>query len=272
MSRIDSRLELLAQQGRKALIPYIVAGDPLTEVTVPTMHAMVHAGADIIELGVPFSDPMAEGPVIQLAHERALAHKVSLRSVLAMVKEFRLQDQETPVVLMGYANPVEVMGYQPFAQQASDAGVDGVLIVDLPPEEGSELNAKLQQVGIHMIFLIAPTTTVDRARSICDVASGYLYYVSLKGVTGAGHLDVSSVQDKLADIRGLTELPICVGFGIRDAMSAKRIASLADGAVVGSVLVDKMAQLVKSGSMSHDEIASHVAAIIADMRQAMDRP
>lgn len=270
MSRIASRLKDLKERGRKALIPYIVAGDPGPDVTVPVMHAMVAAGADILELGVPFSDPMAEGPVIQLAHERALLHHVSLRKVLAMVQTFRQSDQETPVVLMGYANPIEVMGYQEFALLASDAGLDGVLIVDLPPGEAGDLNVELKRVGIDNIYLIAPTTTLDRSKMICNAGSGYIYYVSLKGVTGAGHLDIAAVEDKLAQIRQLTRLPICVGFGIKDAESARKIAAVADGVVVGSVLVNHMAEFSKAGDADASKLAAGVAAIIADMRTAMD--
>ncbi len=270
MSRISTRLQELKEQGRKALVPYIVAGDPLTDVTVPVMHELVASGADIIELGVPFSDPMAEGPVIQLAHERALMHKVSLRKVLEMVKEFRQTDQQTPVVLMGYANPIEVLGYQEFAFLASDAGIDGVLTVDLPPEEAQELNVELKRVGIDNIFLIAPTTVRERVQSICALGSGYLYYVSLKGVTGAGHLDITSVEEKLQEIKQFTDLPVCVGFGIKDAESARGVAAVADGVVVGSVLVNKMAEFSKSGSVAIEELASQVASIISEMRSAMD--
>ena len=242
MSRISSCLSRLKEQNRKALIPYIVAGDPALDNCVPVMHALVEGGADIIELGVPFSDPMAEGPVIQQAHERALLHNVSLRDVLNCVKQFREKDTQTPVVLMGYANPVEVMGYQSFANAASDAGVDGILTVDMPPEEAEEFISILRKHDIDNIFLIAPTTIEERVRLIANNASGYLYYVSLKGVTGAGHLDVESVKKKVGQIQGITSLPVCVGFGIKDADSAQRIASLAQGAVVGSALVDKISQ------------------------------
>ena len=271
MSRITSYMAQLRSSGRKALIPYIVAGDPSRDATVPTMHALVAAGADIIELGVPFSDPMAEGPVIQLAHERALAHNTSLRDVLAMVTEFRASNQNTPVVLMGYANPIEVMGYQAFAAAARTAGVDGVLIVDLPPEEAGELTAALKQAGIDMIYLIAPTTTAARAASIAQSASGYLYYVSLKGVTGAGHLDVESVAAKLGQIRGMTTLPVCVGFGIKDGESAARIASVADGAVVGSVLVQLMADIAARAEKNPAAYAEAAAGMVREMRTAMDR-
>ncbi len=241
MSRIESCLAQLKAKGRKAVVPYIVAGDPWLEATVPAMHAMTAAGADIIELGIPFSDPMAEGPVIQLAHERALLHRVSLRDVLNSVAQFRENDSETPVVLMGYANPIEVMGYENFAQTASAAGVDGVLTVDMPPEEASELNGILSQHQIDSIFLIAPTTSEIRTKEICRMATGYIYYVSLKGITGAGHLDTDEVNRKVQAIKQITELSVCVGFGIKDAASASAVVRYADGVIVGSVLVNAVA-------------------------------
>lgn len=271
MSRIAPYLEQQKRDKRKVLVPYIVGGDPFREVTVPAMHALVEAGADIIELGVPFSDPMAEGPVIQLAHERALKHNVSLRDVMDMVADFRRTNQSTPVVLMGYANPVEVMGYDTFAKAAQVAGVDGVLIVDLPPEEADGLKQALQGVAIDMIYLIAPTTTATRATSIARAASGYLYYVSLKGVTGAGHLDVESVAARLAELRAITTLPVCVGFGIKDASSAAQIAGLADGAVVGSALVQKMADLAAQSQRDPASYAQVMAALIREMRSAIDK-
>jgi len=240
-SLIDQCLQNLAAQNRKAVIPYIVAGDPTPAVTVAVMHRLVKEGADILELGVPFSDPMAEGPVIQLGHERALEHRVSLRRVLEMVAEFRQQDTTTPVVLMGYANPVEAMGYEAFANAAHQAGVNGVLTVDLPPEESQALNEYLKPKHIDTIFLIAPTTSDDRMKQIVANASGYIYYVSLKGVTGAGHLDTAAVDQRVKAIKAETDLPVCVGFGIKDAESARLVARHADGVVVGSVLVDGMA-------------------------------
>lgn len=268
MNRINARLAEAKKQGRKALITYIVNGDPIQEATLETMHAMVAAGVDIIELGVPFSDPMAEGPVIALGHERALANKVSLTSTIELVKEFRQTDQNTPVLLMGYLNPVERMGYATFAGSASAAGVDGLLTVDLPPEEAGALNAELKKVGIENIFLIAPTTSRERATDIVSLAGGFLYYVSLKGVTGAGHLDIASVETKVAEIRELTDLPICVGFGIKDAETASAIAKYADGAVVGSVLVDCMGALADK---TPKEIATAVADIITPIRQGLDQ-
>jgi tryptophan synthase alpha chain len=269
MSRITSCLQQLARQNKKALIPYIVCGDPLPDVTLPLMQALVEAGANIIELGVPFSDPMAEGPVIQKAHERALKHHTSLHDVLDVVRKFRETNNATPVVLMGYANPVERMGYAAFADQASAAGVDGLLTVDMPPEEAAPLNKELKRAGIDNIFLLAPTTTADRAKQICDLATGYLYYVSLKGVTGAGHLDTAEVQEKLAGFRRLTSLPVCVGFGIKDAASAQQVSRVADGVVVGSVLVDKLASLQRSQAPSFC-MTDALSNILRDMRRAMD--
>ena len=267
MSRITACMQALQKEGRKALIPYIVAGDPAPDFTVNVMHQLVQDGSNIIELGVPFSDPMAEGPVIQLAHERALEHHVSLTNILAMVKEFRQQNQHTPVVLMGYANPVMKMGYGSFAKAASESGVDGLLTVDLPPEETDELNAALKQVGIDSIFLIAPTTTEERIQSIANLATGYLYYVSLKGVTGAGHLDVDSVKEKVAKIKSITDLPVVVGFGIKDNESAVSIGRLADGVVVGSALVNKV---VETGAAGDNNVVEQSSALIGAMRQAMD--
>lgn len=243
MNRISQRMLALKENKRKALVTYVVSGDPTPDITVDIMHELVAKGADIIELGIPFSDPMAEGPVIQFGHERALLHNVSLKSTLKMVKQFREQDTETPVVLMGYANPIERMGYNTFAETAADAGVDGVLTVDLPPEEAELLNIQLKNVDIENIFLLAPTTTTQRIRDVVNLASGFLYYVSLKGVTGAGNLDLASVKEKLMQIRQHTDLPVCVGFGIKDGASAKAVAEYADGAVVGSIFVDKINQL-----------------------------
>jgi tryptophan synthase alpha chain len=267
MSRIAECFAALKANGRKALIPYVTAGDPEPGITVPAMHAMVEAGADIIELGVPFSDPMADGPVITKAHERALKHNVSLRDVLGMVREFRQRDPSTPVVLMGYLNPVEVMGYAKFAQAAAEAGVDGVLTVDLPPEEAGALTAELRQRNLDPIYLLAPTTSPERIALITAAASGYVYYVSLKGVTGASTLDIPAVAERIRTIRGISELPIGVGFGIKDAESAAAVAAHADGVVVGSVLVDAISRL--QGDVS--AIPAALAAILQDMRKAMDR-
>lgn len=267
MSRISQRLNQAKASGKKILVAYVVNGDPFPQATLPTLHAMVAQGVDVIELGVPFSDPMAEGPVIQKGHERALEHGTSLKGTLEIVKQFRATNNTTPIVLMGYANPVERFGYAGFAKAAASAGVDGLLTVDLPPEEVVVLKAELDANGLDNIFLLAPTTTVERAKKIAAHASGFLYYVSLKGVTGAGHLDVDSVKSKLAEFGQLTDLPVCVGFGIKDPETAKAIAGLADGVVIGSVLVDKMgAQADKTA----EEIAASVGDIISGIRKAID--
>lgn len=265
MNRIRDRFAALKAQGRSALIPFVTAGDPNPGVTVPLMHAMVGAGADIIELGVPFSDPMADGPVIQRASERALEHHTSLSRVLKMVDEFREQDQDTPLVLMGYLNPIEVMGYAAFAESAARAGVDGVLTVDIPPEEAAELLDCFQRVEIAPIFLIAPTTTEARIRKICNVASGFVYYVSVKGITGAGNLDVAEVASKLEPIRKATKLPVGVGFGIKDAETAAAISEVADAVVVGSALVSRVEALMNEPALIPEEIAG----VLSAMRDAM---
>ncbi|WP_019529878.1 tryptophan synthase subunit alpha [Dasania marina] len=269
MSRIAGCFEKLQQQGRKALIPYIVAGDPSQELTVPLMHKLVEQGANIIEIGVPFSDPMAEGPVIQLAHERALESHTGLRGILAMVTTFRETNNDTPVVLMGYANPVEHMGYQAFASAAHEAGVDGVLTVDIPPEEATPLNTELKKFAIDHIFLIAPTTDEQRIKQIAALATGFVYFVSLKGVTGAGHLDTAMVERKLTKIKAHTSLPIGVGFGIKDADTAAAIAKLAEGVVVGSALVDAVHQQVQKNT-DEQTLLNTATQIIADMRLAID--
>lgn len=266
MSRIENCFATLKKEGKKALIPFITAGDPSLETTVPLMHAMVEAGANIVELGVPFSDPMADGPVIQLASERALAAGTTLQGVLDMVAEFRLQDDTTPVVLMGYLNPVEAMGYETFAHNATVAGVDGALLVDLPPEESVEVSKLFAAKGLRQIFLLAPTTTEERMSLIANAGTGYLYYVSLKGVTGSATLDTNEVAEKLETIRKHAALPIGVGFGIKDAESAKAIANVADGVVVGSALVNQVAAHIDEP----DLIPEKVAAVLASMRAAMD--
>ena len=272
MSRISDCLEKLKGEGRQALIPYFMAGDPDPGLTVPLMHAMVKAGADIIELGVPFSDPMADGPVIQRAAERALEHHTSLHDVLAMVAKFRKADSDTPIVLMGYLNPVEVMGYAAFAEAAAKAGVDGALTVDLPPEEADELVSAFKSQQLDPIFLLAPTSDDARIKLICESASGYVYYVAVKGVTGAGNLDVQAVADKLQQIRQHTSLPVGVGFGIKDAASAAAVGNVADAVVVGSALVQKVesAQKVEQGTAQHDKITDDIATLLGEMRAAMD--
>ncbi|CAK0759172.1 Tryptophan synthase alpha chain [Gammaproteobacteria bacterium] len=266
MSRITNTFANLRSQGRKALIPFITAGDPNRAETVPLLHAMVRAGANILELGVPFSDPMADGPVIQRASERALAHHMSLRDVLEMVRAFRRDDSQTPVVLMGYLNPIEVMGYQTFASAAAEAGVDGVLTVDLPPEESDALITALRGLDLDPIFLIAPTSTPERITMIGAAASGFVYYVSLKGVTGAASLDIAAVSAKLNEVRRATDLPIGVGFGIRDATSAAAVAQVADAVVVGSALVSRIEMLAQQGM----PIIPEIAAFIAGLRSAID--
>ncbi len=266
MSRITKCFEALKAANKKVLIPYITAGDPDPGDTVPLAHALVKAGANIIELGVPFSDPMADGPVIQRASERALAHHVSLHNVLDMVREFRKQDQETPVVLMGYLNPVEVMGYKTFARSAADAGVDGVLTVDMPPEEAGPLSEALVAHDIDPIYLLAPTTDETRIKKICDAARGYVYYVSLKGVTGAASLDVAAVSEKIGQIRKLTKLPIGVGFGIKDASTAASIAEIADAVVVGSALI----KIIEQQMSNRDAMIEQVSALVSSMRVAID--
>jgi len=266
MSRLQTKFEALTTHHRKALIPFITAGDPNPDFTLPMMHAMVKAGADIIELGVPFSDPMADGPVIQRASERALKHHFGLSKVLKLVRTFRQTDQQTPIVLMGYLNPIEMMGYQQFADAAQEAQVDGVLTVDLPPEEADECVALLRARDIDPIFLLAPNSPVERVQKMDAVGSGYLYYVSLKGVTGAGHLDTDDVNHKLAIIRQHTQLPIGVGFGVKDAATAETVASLADGVVVGSAFISKIEDNLANPEQAKVEIIN----LITSMRQAMD--
>ncbi|MCU7892695.1 MAG: tryptophan synthase subunit alpha [Candidatus Thiodiazotropha sp. (ex Ustalcina ferruginea)] len=267
MSLISRRFAQLKARGKKALIPFITAGDPIPEITVDLMHDLVSAGADLIELGVPFSDPMADGPVIQRASERALEYHVSLRDVLEMVSLFRQLDAETPVILMGYLNPIEVMGYEHFADQAANAGVDGLLIVDIPPEEGEELQRIFKAKSIDQVFLVAPTSTPDRIQRICDVSGGFVYYVSVKGVTGASHLDLKSVEHKLAEIRSRTDLPVGVGFGIKDAQTAAAVSRLADAVVVGSALVSRVEALADEP----EKIGASLREVISSMRQAMDK-
>lgn len=269
MSRIAGCFARLAEARRTALIPYIVAGDPAPEITVDLMHRLVAEGADILELGVPFSDPMSEGPVIQLAHERALAHGISLRDAMEMVRQFREQDSATPVLLMGYANPVEHMGYAAFADAASAAGVDALLTVDIPPEEVEGVNAELKRVGMDNIFLVAPTTPTERVERIVANASGFLYYVALKGVTGAGHLDTAQVAERVALMRSLSDLPVAVGFGIKDAASARSVAAVADGVVVGSALINAMAAALEQGA-DHATAAAAAAGLLAEIRDGVD--
>ena len=264
MSRIQGRFEALAKAKRKALIPYITAGDPHPSLTVPLMRALVESGADILELGVPFSDPMADGPVIQRAGERALKFGVGLTSVLKMVEDFRRGDAATPVVLMGYANPIEAIGVENFIGAAKVAGVDGVIVVDYPPEECAEFAALAKKNDIDPIFLLAPTSTDKRIEEVARTGSGYLYYVSLRGVTGAANIDLSDVAAKIPRIRAATRLPIGVGFGIRDAESARRVAQTADAVVIGSRII----QEIEAGSA--DSAVARVKAFLKPIRQALD--
>ncbi len=266
MSRLAERFRQLKDNGRRALIPYITAGDPHPELTVELMHALVDAGADVVEVGVPFSDPIGDGPVIQLACERALAHGTGIRDVLAMVARFRERDQQTPVVLMGYMNPIEIMGYRGFAEAAATAGVDGVLTVDMPPEEMGELSDCLAASGLDPIFLVAPTTTEQRMRTICDHARGFIYYVSLKGVTGSGTLDKNAVGERVDRIHGMTGLPVGVGFGIDSAEKAARMSTVADAVVVGSALVKQ----IEMHADDHPAVVREVTGLLRAMRSAMD--
>ena len=264
MSRIPAKFEALRAARRKALIPYITAGDPGPEMTVPLLHALAGAGCDILEIGVPFSDPMADGPAIQRSSERALRKGVGLTGVLGMVREFRGKDAVTPVVLMGYANPIEAMGVDAFVAAAAAAGVDGVIVVDYPPEECGDFAALCAKNGIDQIFLLAPTSTDARIKEVARVGSGYLYYVSLKGVTGAGHIDVSDVASHLPKIRAASKLPIGVGFGIRDAASAKAISAVADAVVIGSRIIEEIE------AAGPDHAVQRVAELIRPIRAALD--
>ncbi len=265
MNRIDTAFAALRAAGRTALIPYVAAGDPSPAVTPALLHALVGAGADVLELGVPFSDPMADGPVIQRASERALAQGVGLSDVLAIVALFRQRDATTPLVLMGYANPIEAMGGAQFVEGAKAAGVDGVIVVDYPPEEAREFAALLVERGLAPIFLLSPTTPSVRMAAVANMARGYVYYVSLKGVTGAGHLDTSDVAARLAEIRKHVTLPVGVGFGIRDAASAQAIAAHADAVVIGSRIIEE----IEAGPVA--EAPARAAAWLATIRAAMDK-
>lgn len=268
MSRIETTFQQLQAQGRKALIPYVTAGFPYADSTPELLHAMVKAGCDVIELGVPFSDPMADGPVIQKAGEKALGFGIGMSQVLAMVHEFRQQDATTPVVLMGYANPVERYeikhGQHSFARDAATAGVDGMLIVDYPPEECEEFAATLKAHGLDLIFLLAPTSTDERMAQVGRIASGYVYYVSLKGVTGAGHLDTDAVEAMLPRIRQHVNTPVGVGFGIRDAATACAVGRSADAVVIGTKLI----QLIENEP--RERVAPVAAEFLGGIRQALD--
>ena len=264
MSRIAARFAQLAAQRRKGLIPYIAAGDPSPALTVPLMHALAQAGADVIELGVPFSDPMADGPVIQRATERAIRSGVGLKQTLEFVAEFRRRDANTPVVLMGYANPIERLGRERFAAAAADAGVDGVLVVDYPPEECEEFATAMKAKGIDPIFLLAPTSTDERIARVAKVASGYLYYVSLKGTTGSGKLDVAAVAARIPSIRARAGVPVGVGFGIRDAAGAQAVARVADAVIVGSRIIQELE------SVPPEQAIEAASRLVAQLRRAVD--
>ncbi|MFK7816974.1 MAG: tryptophan synthase subunit alpha [Gammaproteobacteria bacterium] len=266
MSRLQATFENLAKDGRKALIAYVTAGDPHPDHTVQIMHTLVEAGSDVIELGVPFSDPMADGPVIQAACERALAHGTSLKQVLNMVEEFRKQDAQTPIVLMGYQNPIEVMGMETFAQQAQQKQVDGVLTVDMPIEQAEMAVNEYKKHELDNIFLIAPTTSSERIKHICDHSSGFVYYVSLKGVTGAGNLDTVEVAKNIAEIRKSTVLPVGVGFGIKDPESASKVASIADAVVVGSAIINE----IEAHASNKDKMLGNIKTLMSSIRLAMD--
>ena len=268
MSRIQPTLAALKAQGRKALIPFVTTGDPFADATPDIMHGLVAGGADIIELGVPFSDPMADGPVIQQAGERALARGIGLAQVLDAVRSFRARDDRTPVVLMGYANPIERWdgrhGEGAFVAAAAAAGVDGLLVVDYPPQECEDFAARLKAAGLDLIFLLAPTSTEQRMQEVGRIASGYVYHVSLKGVTGAGHLDTDAVAQMLPRIRQHVKVPVGVGFGIRDAATAKAVGRVADAVVIGSRLV----QILQP--QSRENVAAAARAFMAEIRQALD--
>ncbi len=264
---LSQTFSTLARQDKKALLVYIVAGDPTPSLTVPLMHRLVAAGADAIELGLPFSDPEAEGPVIQLAHERALAHKTSLRDCLQMTASFRQDDPVTPVILMGYLNPIETLGYVAFGEQGAEAGVSGTIIVNLPPEEAGDLGQILEAHGIDNICLLAPTTGDERAKYICRASRGFVYYVSLTGTTGAATLDIDAVAAQLARFRTLSDLPMLVGFGIKDATSARAVSQVADGVIVGSAIVSLMAEHAADPALLIDRVVDFVSRL----RNAIDR-
>ena len=269
MGRIKQITDSVNQKGRKLLIPYLVAGDPNKETTIELMHALVSNGADIIELGIPFSDPSSDGEVIQSGIERSLRKGTSLNDTLDIVSKFRARNEVTPIVLMGYLNPVEIMGVDNFVRRAQKEGVDGVLMVDMPPAEAGVLNAKLKEVNIDSIFLVAPTTTQERVKSILNMTSGYVYYVSLKGVTGASITDVDEVERNVCSLRSSTDLPIVVGFGIKDGKSAKEMARVSDGVIVGSALVNKIASLTSHEKICAEDIKNSTN-IIKEIREELD--
>jgi len=264
MSRIEKTFQALKQEGKTGLVTFITAGDPGPEMTVPLLHALVAGGADVLELGVPFSDPMAEGPVIQRACERALVFGISMTDVLNYVREFRRTNQHTPVVLMGYANPIERMGQKEFVRRAKEAGADGAIVVDYPPEECADFAAEMKAQDLDLIFLLAPTSTAERIRQVARHGSGFSYYVSLKGVTGAGSIDTADVAQRVAAIREHVKLPIGVGFGIRDAATAKSVAAVADAVVIGSRIIQELENTPK------EQGPAAVQAFVAGIRTALD--
>jgi tryptophan synthase alpha chain len=264
MSRIQSTFAALAAKNKKGLITFITAGDPSPSLTVPLMHALVEGGVDVIELGVPFSDPMAEGPVIQRACERALKFGIGIKDVIELVREFRKTNAHTPVVLMGYANPIEHMGQREFIQAAKAAGADGAIVVDYPPEECEDFAKAMQENGMDMIFLLAPTSTEERMAQVAKVGSGFSYYVSLKGVTGAGHIDTKEVAERITAVRRHVKLPVGVGFGIRDAATAKSVATVSDAVVIGSRIIQELE------NTPQDRAAETARAFVAEIRKALD--
>lgn len=264
MSRIGQTFEALKAQNKTGLVTFITAGDPSPQATVPLLHALVAGGADVLELGVPFSDPMAEGPVIQRACERALAHGIGIRHVFEYVREFRKTNQHTPVVLMGYANPIERIGVDAFIAASQEAGADGAIVVDYPPEECEEFAARMRAADLDLIFLLAPTSTEQRVQQVAKVGGGFSYYVSLKGVTGAGHIDTAEVAQRIAAIRKHVKLPIGVGFGIRDAATAKAVAEVADAVVIGSRIIQEIE------ASTPEQAPQKVQAFVAGIRQALD--
>lgn len=270
MSRLGAVFQGLREQNRKGVIPYVVAGDPSPDGTVSLLHQLVAAGADVLEIGVPFSDPMSEGPIIQKGHERALANGMNLSAVLEMVSIFRRDDQRTPIVMMGYANPIERFGYSAFADACAVAGVDGLITVDLPPEEVDEIDAALQAVGLDNIFLISPTTPEARIQTIVDRARGFIYCVAVKGVTGSGQLDTDAVAARVATIQGMTTLPVAVGFGIKDASSASAVAKVADAVVVGSALIAEMEAMGRAENASEIQIHGGAVKLLQSIRSGVD--
>ena len=270
MSRLGAVFQGLREQNRKGVIPYVVAGDPSPDGTVSLLHQLVAAGADVLEIGVPFSDPMSEGPIIQKGHERALANGMNLSAVLEMVSVFRRDDQRTPIVMMGYANPIERFGYSAFADACAVAGVDGLITVDLPPEEVDEIDAAPQAVGLDNIFLISPTTPEARIQTIVDRARGFIYCVAVKGVTGSGQLDTDAVAARVATIQGMTTLPVAVGFGIKDASSASAVAKVADAVVVGSALIAEMEAMGRAENASEIQIHGGAVKLLQSIRSGVD--